>query len=1070
MDTSRPDQAACDPATGCCAGGTRRAFLHEVGLGLAAAALSEAGAMAGPFSAEEFDKLVPADKKLTPQWLASLTARGEPAVYRGKELEFVGLPIGGIGCGQLYLGGDGRLWLWDVFNLKPAPEASNGGGPHYARPARPASPLEQGFAVRVVAGGKPQVRTLDRDGFSDVRFRGEYPIGTVDYRDPDCPVTVRLEAFSPFIPLDADSSSLPATILQYTVHNPGTQRVEVELGGWLQNAVCLRSGAAGLGRRHNRVTRTAADDATVLVCSAAPAPPDADKGKKDILFEDFEKSTYEGWTVTGTAFGAGPVEMAKMPAYQGPIGARGKRLAHSHHTRGGEDVAAGDRHQGTLTSKPFPIERRFIHLLLDGGNHPGKTCVELLVEDRVVRSLTGHNDNRMRPESIDVGDLLGKTARLRIADRESGAWGNIGVDHIVFSDRREPTGRPLTGQPDFGTLALAVLGPAKTIRAAAALPDRKVPTGLFPGEATPPAAESAAEFDQPLLGGLTRQVTVEPGKDVTVSFVLAWHFPHLRLDGLDTGGGRRYGKRFKDAAAVVQYLLGRFDALCADTRRWRDTWYDSTLPYWFLDRTFLNTSILATSTCYWFANDRFYGWEGVGCCPGTCTHVWHYAHAPARLFPVLERILRDKVDYGVAFHPKTGVIGFRGEFHGSPAIDGQAGSILRAYREHQMSADDGFLRRLWPRVKRSLEFLIERDGNGDGIIEGAQHNTLDADWFGKIAWLSSLYVAALRAGEEMARTVGDEAFAGRAGAIAAAGGQAIDRELYNGEYYIQLADPKRADTLGSYGGCEVDQVFGQSWAFQVGLGRILDREKVCSALRALWRYNFAPDVGRYRAVHKGGRWYAMPGEAGLLMLTYPKGPPTSFEKGANATFAGYFNECMTGFEYQVAGHMLWEGMLTEGLAITRAIHDRYHPARRNPYNEIECGDHYARAMASYGVFLAACGYEYYGPNGYLAFAPRLSPNDFRAAFTAAEGWGRYTQKRSDTRQESTVEVRHGRLRLRRLAFAIPTTWKSGKVMVSSNGKEFAATLTLRDGRATIDLAGEVTLEAKGTLRVTLEAT
>ena len=80
-------------------------------------------------------------------------------------------------------------------------------------------------------------------------------------------------------------------------------------------------------------------------------------------------------------------------------------------------------------------------------------------------------------------------------------------------------------------------------------------------------------------------------------------------------------------------------------------------------------------------------------------------------------------------------------------------------------------------------------------------------------------------------------------------------------------------------------------------------------------------------------------------------------------------------------------MVQEGLAITAQIHDRYHASRRNPWNEVECGDHYARAMASYGVFLAACGFEYHGPKGHLGFAPRLTPEDFRAAFTTAGGLG-----------------------------------------------------------------------------------
>ncbi|MBI4605028.1 MAG: hypothetical protein HY721_23955 [Planctomycetes bacterium] len=253
-----------------------------------------------------------------------------------------------------------------------------------------------------------------------------------------------------------------------------------------------------------------------------------------------------------------------------------------------------------------------------------------------------------------------------------------------------------------------------------------------------------------------------------MTFAVTWCFPNARLDERTgewaalrrrTKLRRRYARRFESAGAVARDLAERWDWLHGQTRLWRDAWYDSTLPFWLLDRTFLNISTLATSTCFWFEDGRFYGWEGNYCCPGTCTHVWHYAQTAGRIFPEIERSVREMVDYGLAFHEDTGLIGYRAELHDTVAIDGQAGTILRAFREHQMSPDGAFLKRLWPRIRKSIEYLIRQDRNEDGLLEGGQANTLDAVWYGPIAWLSSLYVAALRAGEAMATESGDLDFA-----------------------------------------------------------------------------------------------------------------------------------------------------------------------------------------------------------------------------------------------------------------------------------------------------------------------
>src|ERR1035441_695617 len=211
---------------------------------------------------------------------------------------------------------------------------------------------------------------------------------------------------------------------------------------------------------------------------------------------------------------------------------------------------------------------------------------------------------------------------------------------------------------------------------------------------------------------------------------------------------------------------------------------------------------------------------------------------------------------------------------------------------------------------------------------------------------------------------------------------------------------------------------GESWGYQVHLPPILNQSAVQSSLSWLWTYNFAPDAGGFRLNPanpiSGGRDFADPGEAGLVICTFPD-PANPLPLGLTWTNS-YFNECQSGYEHEVASHMIWAGQVQNGLAITRAIFDRYNAAKRNPYNEIECGDHYARSMAVFGAYIAICGYEYHGPKGYLAFSPKLTPKNFQAAFTAAEGWGTFSQQQTSTEQTVTITMQQGQLNLNTLPF------------------------------------------------------
>jgi uncharacterized protein (DUF608 family) len=654
--------------------------------------------------------------------------------------------------------------------------------------------------------------------------------------------------------------------------------------------------------------------------------------------------------------------------------------------------------------------------------------------------------------------------------------GHITVDQIVFGD--PPLHASPRDVPGYGSMALTLLGGTQeepiTISDLIGAPPADVAElwRLFPNRSSR-STSTLKPMEERLIGALGRRVKLQPGESASFNFVLAWWFPFYgqvrgemtAITGMDRLQ-RHYARRFDSADAVVAYVSEHFHQLSSQTRLWRENWYDSTLPYWFLDRILTPVNTLATQAFHAFDNGRYWAWEGVDCCPGTCQHVWQYAQSVARLFPAIERDLRERVDFGLAWHD-SGAMDFRAENDRHVAHDGFCGTIIRAYREHQMAPDSEYLKRIWPRIKKSLAFIINQDRDADGLLEGEQMNTLDTPWYGPMAWISSLFLAAVAAGEAMALEQGEPAFAERCRKVVETGRRSLAEELYNGEYFIHKPpDYKRNNTNL---GCHSDQMLGQSMALQMNLPRVVPEAEARSALRSLWRYNFTPDVGPYREKFKtipGGRWYAMPGEGGLLLTTFPHGGAEN-ATGTNSNFAYYFNECWTGFEYSVAAHMLWEGLITEGLAIVRMIHDRHHPARRNPYNEVECSDHYARAMASHGVFLAACGFEYHGPKSHLGFAPRLTPDNFRAPFTSSQGWGTIAQKRDGKSQHQAVEVKWGKLSLKTLALEVPRGSRVDQVQITAARQPIEAKFVQGGQRVVVTLAREIEIHEGQTIEVGL---
>lgn len=1030
----------------------RRRFLKLAGASMIAGPF--AGGlfpMAGPFGAADVtsNHLVPADKKLSEAWIRALFERGTKEVFRGKSLDNIGMPCGGIATGQLYLCGDGTLGCWQIFNnaVSNWVGSTNSTYEHRGIPR----PVDQGFAVAVKAGAEWVWKPLCKEGFSDVEFQGEYPIGNVRYAEVGFPAAVRLEAFSPFIPLNAKDSTLPATVFHITVKNTSGAPVRVKTSGWLQNAAALYSAAQFGAIRRSQVLSEDAFRTVLHMIAPTPEYTQSDKIKREpILFADFEGKDYAPWSVEGEAMGSAPAT-GTLPDQQEVTGFEGKGLVNS--------FVGGDDPKGRLTSPVFTIERRFINFLI-GGGMGSDVSMNLEIGGETVRTASGFNNEQLKWQSWTVADLEGKQARLVIVDEKSGGWGHINVDQIEFSDTRHDDGpQTVEEASDYGTMALACLGATEV--PAAPYPGKPADQYVFDGDISFDAQAVRLGYVQ------AAEVALAPGAEAVFSFAIAWHFPNQE-------NGHEYAARFADALAVLRYVQEHQSRLTADTRLWRDTFYDSTLPYWLLDRLHSTVSILASGTCQYWKNGRFWAWEGVNCCEGTCTHVWNYSHAEARLFPELARSTREMQDFcprdqGGGFHPDTGLVGFRS--NDNYAADGQCGTILKAYREHLMSPDDAFLKRNWPSIRKALEYSIEQDakgpsgdavGNADGLIENTQHNTYDINYEGPNTFVGSLYLAALRAGEEMARLAGDTGFADKARAIFESGRKLTHERLYDGEYYIQDVDLEKFPKYQYKNGCLSDQLFGQGWAWQLSLGNIYSPESIRSALQAVWKYNWAPDIGPYNEAFPPFRWFISPGQAGLLICTWPKS-----EYLTEGTL--YREEVWTGIEYQVAGHMIWEGMLTEGLAICRAVHERYHPDLFNPYNEIECGDHYARAMASWGVYLALAGFEYDGPKAALAFAPRMKPDNFKAAFTWAQGWGTFAQERTAATHKASITLRWGTLPVASLKLATADGFKPKHIRALVDGKVLDAGMDIAAGAITVHIREKAVLQPGSVLEVVADA-
>lgn len=555
--------------------------------------------------------------------------------------------------------------------------------------------------------------------------------------------------------------------------------------------------------------------------------------------------------------------------------------------------------------------------------------------------------------------------------------------------------------------------------------------GRFPGTPSRPSEEGATDY-----ATLACHLRLPPGRTAGVTFVLAWHFPNVEISWSNDPAERgtilrnHYGTRWASAWEAAVHVLRNLAQLRSRSEKYRDALYTSTLPPSVIDAISSQASIIRTNTVMVLEGKQVFAFEGCndnsGCCPMNCTHVYNYEQSMAHLYPELERSMRE-IDFLVNMRP-DGSMGFRtavplrpGGRVPFPAADGQMGCILKLYREWQLCGDDTWLRKLWPEAKRALEYAwVKWDADRDGVMEGEQHNTYDIEFYGPNSMTGTLYLGALRAAALMARHLGEFDTAERYEQLFRRGSSALDRLLWNGEYYIQKIDEKQENAAKyQFGeGCLSDQLLGQWFAEVVGLGKLLPQQHIRTALASIYRHNFRTDFSGFANVQ---RIYALGEEKGLLLCSWPRG-------GRPLLPFVYSDEVWTGIEYQVAAHLIYEGMIREGVAIVDAVRDRYDGVRRNPWDEIECGHHYARAMASWSLLLAFSGFEYSAPARMLRFRPRINLKSVHCFFCAGTAWGTYSQERAEGEVLSRVRIEEGSLTIAELR--VPYRGTKGRITTS----------------------------------------
>lgn len=649
-------------------------------------------------------------------------------------------------------------------------------------------------------------------------------------------------------------------------------------------------------------------------------------------------------------------------------------------------------------------------------------------------------------EELDVS-VIGSFANATGYQGED-VFGNLKLAGEVVNQRR--TGSGLSGvffssdlpetHETFGSMAVAAMGDDVTVRPTWVLGQwtdnaqdfwNTLTSGGRIDEVSPDNTGVGSELGNYLdfsylrlrekIGSVDSRQVIPPGSTRTFEFALSWFYPNrpkgwvevdAELERHANGGyeliRNNYALRFTDAWDVLEHLVRDLPTLESKSRAFTHALYGSSLPAPMLEAVADNITVLRSHTCFWLEDGNFYGWEGVrnyvGCGLGNVNHVWNYAQTVAFLFPELEKTMRNLEfrteigdDGSLPFRSRQSLDGERWQM--VPAADGQLGAIIRVCREWRLTGDTEWVAGLWPAVQRAMQYAMDYwDSDADLVPDTQQSNTYDIEFYGPNGMMGSLMVAALTACADIADGVGDDSSAEKYRALAATSASNLDDLCWNGRFYEQRIDDPDEYRYQFGPGIHSDQLLGQFMAHVTGLGHVLPKDHVRTALRTIRRHNFVP---RMQDVHTVQRVYALNDEPGLVLCSWPDGGRPRFP-------FGYSDEVWTGVEYQVAASLIYEGEVADALTLVDSVRSRQDGFRRNPWSENEAGHHYSRSLASWGLITAMLGFTADLGRGRVAFDPKFDTEEFTCFWAHGKGWGVYRHVRdADGRITAVIDVLHG---------------------------------------------------------------